>query len=147
MKMEKENKYCEHGDTMLLSNPPQYRCIKCQNTWWCSDSTPICKKENKTRANGIGAAKVNGERIYEENNSPLDRKISLDFPPVDTFTSLSDKRERDINGYPHDDVKECFKKLKAIIDPRPHDKDNCAHCKAMFYILNEIDKLAGPKLT
>lgn len=34
---------CNGGKILLMSNPPQYRCINCKTTWFAKDETPICR--------------------------------------------------------------------------------------------------------
>jgi len=40
---------CKEGAVVLMSKPPQYRCVDCGTAWFCDDVTPICigKKEIK----------------------------------------------------------------------------------------------------
>ena len=38
-------KRCEQSSVVMLSNPVQYTCIKCNKTWRDGDETPICDKQ------------------------------------------------------------------------------------------------------
>lgn len=34
---------CIHENFVLTSDPPQYKCKNCGQTWYCNQSTPLCK--------------------------------------------------------------------------------------------------------
>ena len=42
--MTDKSKECEPKDIVLLSNPSQYQCKHCGQTWYENKETPICKK-------------------------------------------------------------------------------------------------------
>ncbi len=47
--MSKETKQvkCVPGDILLMSNPPQYRCVNCKTSWFAQFTVPICRNSPK----------------------------------------------------------------------------------------------------
>lgn len=41
--MKDTTQKCEPMDIILTSNPPQYKCKKCGQTWYSGSQTPMCK--------------------------------------------------------------------------------------------------------
>lgn len=41
----KEEKACEPTDFVLTSNPPQYKCKNCGQTWFVHTALPVCKRD------------------------------------------------------------------------------------------------------
>jgi len=47
MTNETSGEKCEAAPYMLTSNPPQYRCVNCNKTWYCHDPVPNCAAAKK----------------------------------------------------------------------------------------------------
>ena len=140
-KFEEEERCEKVLNLVLTSNPPQYKCKYCFNSWFCDKKPPICKKHKNHSSKLADDKSVLGENTPEGNSNDIG--VS---PPSGTF-NLSEKKiithkgSSTDNCYFEEDVRTFIKKLKE------RGLQRTIYPKYLMLTNDDLKELAGEELS